>query len=126
MPIHGAAGLEGTSDPAACRRGLLSCFCDLLLGSLQGVQPALHLGSDVGLARIVFARAAGKFIEAIVCAFGELSDGGLGLRKNLVEVSQFLLCALGVISKAVAGLHCIDQDIGRSGNGPHSVQCVVG
>src|SRR3974390_131132 len=101
-------------------------FGDLILRSIKSVQPALDLRSDVGLARIVLAHAVGIFLEAVFCALAELGNCGLGLWKDLVEVCQFLSCAFWMISETIARLHRVDQDVRRRGDGPHSVQCIVG
>ena len=47
---------------------LFFCLGDEFPCALESGKPALHLGSNVGLTRIVLAQAIGKLLEPVLCA----------------------------------------------------------
>ena len=66
-----------------------------------------------------------ELIQSLSSVLHQLLNGGLGLRQHLVEVRDLFLRTLRVISQAIAGLHRIDQDVGRRRQWRSRIQCII-
>ena len=93
---------------------------------MERIEAALLFGLHVD----VGVRGAADAHRLIVqmCGKGrvECVDGGLRLWQHVVEMRDLGDGALGIVAQAVAGLHGIDQRIGRRGHRPGLLQSVVG
>ena len=69
--------------------------------------------------------AAHLFQSASESTLADFTDRSLSLGQLLVEVGDLLLRAFGVIAEAIAGLHRVDQNVGRRGTGGVMIEGIV-